>query len=155
MHVVCWLLLHTTGAAAGDSSGCLPLITPGPPAACLLLAGEAAGGVSCPTLVLYPMKCPNRAAERRPEVIQVLRQAGYERVMDMSGHEKRDKAYFEGTGGACLMLCLVWWRVGAALLTLSYFRLHCSPWRRQGLRRRNRWEPSCKVAGVQLWHELC
>jgi hypothetical protein len=68
----------------------------------LLLApsGEAAGGVSRPTLVLYPMKCPNRAAERRPEVIQVLRQAGYERVIDMSGHEKRDKAYFEGTGGA-------------------------------------------------------
>jgi hypothetical protein len=45
------------------------------------------------------MKCPNRAAERRPEVISVLRQAGYERVIDMSGHEKRDKAYFEGTGG--------------------------------------------------------
>ncbi|WIA32530.1 hypothetical protein OEZ86_003343 [Tetradesmus obliquus] len=60
-------------------------------------AGEAAGGVSRPTLVLYPMKCPNRAAERRPEIIQVLRQAGYERVLDMSGHEKRDKAYFEGT----------------------------------------------------------
>ncbi|WIA12391.1 hypothetical protein OEZ85_012437 [Tetradesmus obliquus] len=61
-------------------------------------AGEAAGSVSRPTLVLYPMKCPNRAAERRPEIIQVLRQAGYERVLDMSGHEKRDKAYFEGTG---------------------------------------------------------
>jgi hypothetical protein len=54
------------------------------------------------------MKCPNRAAERRPEVIQVLRQAGYERVIDMSGHEKRDKAYFEGTGAglaARLLLC--------------------------------------------------
>uniref|UniRef100_A0A383VAN1 Amidinotransferase n=1 Tax=Tetradesmus obliquus TaxID=3088 RepID=A0A383VAN1_TETOB len=61
-------------------------------------AVEAAGGVSRPTQVLYPMKCPNRAAERRPEIIQVLRQAGYERVLDMSGHEKRDKAYFEGTG---------------------------------------------------------
>jgi hypothetical protein len=44
------------------------------------------------------MKCPNRAAERRPEIISVLRQAGYERVLDMTGHEKRDKAYFEGTG---------------------------------------------------------
>ncbi|KAF6262117.1 Amidinotransferase-domain-containing protein [Scenedesmus sp. NREL 46B-D3] len=61
-------------------------------------AGEAAGGVSRPTLVLYPMKCPNRAAERRPEVIQVLRQAGYERVVDMTGHESHDQAYFEGTG---------------------------------------------------------
>ncbi|KAF6262116.1 Amidinotransferase [Scenedesmus sp. NREL 46B-D3] len=61
-------------------------------------AGEAAGGVSRPTLVLYPMKCPNRAAERRPEVIQVLRQAGYERVVDLTGHESHDQAYFEGTG---------------------------------------------------------
>lgn len=61
-------------------------------------AGEAAVGVSRPTLVLYPMKCPNRAAERRTEVIQVLKQAGYPRVVDMSGHEKHDKAYFEGTG---------------------------------------------------------
>jgi hypothetical protein len=32
---------------------------------------EAAGGVGARTLVLYPMKCPNRAAERRPEIIQV------------------------------------------------------------------------------------
>jgi hypothetical protein len=71
-----------------------------------LLAGEAAGGVSRPTLVLYPMKCPNRAAERRPEVIQVLRQAGYDRVIDMSGHEKRDKSYFEGTGGKGLCICM-------------------------------------------------
>jgi hypothetical protein len=46
------------------------------------------------------MKCPNRAAERRPEIISVLRQAGYEHVLDMTGHEKRDKAYFEGTGEA-------------------------------------------------------
>jgi hypothetical protein len=73
---------------------------------CCLLAGEAAGGVSRPTLVLYPMKCPNRAAERRPEVIQVLRQAGYDRVIDMSGHEKRDKSYFEGTGGKGLCICI-------------------------------------------------
>lgn len=34
-------------------------------------ADEAAGGVGARTLVLYPMKCPNRAAERRPEIIQV------------------------------------------------------------------------------------
>lgn len=34
-------------------------------------AEEAVGGVGARTLVLYPMKCPNRAAERRPEIIQV------------------------------------------------------------------------------------
>jgi hypothetical protein len=36
-------------------------------------AGEAAGGVRGRSLVLYPMKCPNRAAERRPEIVQVWR----------------------------------------------------------------------------------
>jgi hypothetical protein len=61
-------------------------------------ADEAAGGVGARTLVLYPMKCPNRAAERRPEIIQVLRSSGYKRVIDMSGHERRDQKYFEGTG---------------------------------------------------------
>jgi hypothetical protein len=61
-------------------------------------ADEAAGGVGARTLVLYPMKCPNRAAERRPEIIQVLRSSGYGRVIDMTGHERRDKTYFEGTG---------------------------------------------------------
>lgn len=59
---------------------------------------EAAGGVGARTLVLYPMKCPNRAAERRPEIIQVLRSSGYGRVIDMTGHERRDQKYFEGTG---------------------------------------------------------
>lgn len=34
-------------------------------------AGEAAGGVAQRTMVLYPMKCPNRAAERRDDIIQV------------------------------------------------------------------------------------
>jgi hypothetical protein len=62
-------------------------------------AGEASGGVEQKTLVLYPMKCPNRAAERRPEIIQFLRQQGYGRVIDMTGHEQQDQqAYFEGTG---------------------------------------------------------
>eukprot|EP00878_Enallax_costatus_P019111 GHUV01020151.1.p1 GENE.GHUV01020151.1~~GHUV01020151.1.p1 ORF type:complete len:315 (+),score=100.35 GHUV01020151.1:472-1416(+) len=61
-------------------------------------SGEASGGVNQKTLVLYPMKCPNRAAERRPEIVQVLRQQGYGRVVDMTSHEKHDKAYFEGTG---------------------------------------------------------
>eukprot|EP00775_Hariotina_reticulata_P003023 gene3023-3304_t len=61
-------------------------------------AGEAAGGVGAKTLVLYPMKCPNRAAERRPEIVQFLQHQGYSRVVDMTGHEKHDQAYFEGTG---------------------------------------------------------
>ncbi len=34
-------------------------------------AGEAAGGVKKSTLVFYPMKCPNRAAERRKDIIEV------------------------------------------------------------------------------------
>jgi len=50
-------------------------------------AGEAAGGVVEGTLVLYPMKCPNRAAERRPEVIEVLKRRGYTRVVDLSSGE--------------------------------------------------------------------
>lgn len=61
-------------------------------------ADEAVGGVGARTLVLYPMKCPNRAAERRPEIIQVLRGMGYSRVVDMTGHERYDRKYFEGTG---------------------------------------------------------
>lgn len=30
--------------------------------------------------------------------MQVLRSSGYKRVIDMSGHERRDQTYFEGTG---------------------------------------------------------
>eukprot|EP00879_Flechtneria_rotunda_P007978 GHRR01008359.1.p1 GENE.GHRR01008359.1~~GHRR01008359.1.p1 ORF type:complete len:422 (+),score=101.66 GHRR01008359.1:138-1403(+) len=65
-------------------------------------AGEGAGGVGERTLVLYPMKCSNRAAERRPEIIQVLLQQ-YPRLVDMTAHESQSKSYFEGTGGL-----LVW-----------------------------------------------
>eukprot|EP00879_Flechtneria_rotunda_P008617 GHRR01009029.1.p1 GENE.GHRR01009029.1~~GHRR01009029.1.p1 ORF type:complete len:431 (+),score=113.70 GHRR01009029.1:138-1430(+) len=60
-------------------------------------AGEGAGGVGERTLVLYPMKCSNRAAERRPEIIQVLLQQ-YPRLVDMTAHESQSKSYFEGTG---------------------------------------------------------
>jgi hypothetical protein len=74
-------------------------------------AGEAAGGVGAKTLVLYPMKCPNRAAERRPEIVQFLQHQGYSRVVDMSGHEKRDQTYFEGTG---VLPCV--WRADGCLL---------------------------------------
>ncbi|KAG2438611.1 hypothetical protein HXX76_005160 [Chlamydomonas incerta] len=60
-------------------------------------AGEAAGGVSTSTLVLYPMKCPNRAAERRDDIKRVLATRGYGSVYDMTVHEPAKK-YFEGTG---------------------------------------------------------
>eukprot|EP00873_Tetraselmis_striata_P017038 jgi/Tetstr1/437302/TSEL_002786.t1 len=62
-------------------------------------AGEAAGGVKEPTLVLYPMKCPNRAAERRKDTTAMLASKGYTRVLDMTGEESSESpAYFEGTG---------------------------------------------------------
>ncbi|GAX75298.1 hypothetical protein CEUSTIGMA_g2743.t1 [Chlamydomonas eustigma] len=60
-------------------------------------AGEAAGGVKESTLVLYPMKHPNRSAERRRDIIEVLKQRGYAKVFDMSKEESNQK-YFEGTG---------------------------------------------------------
>ena len=54
-----------------------------------------------PTWVLYPMKCPNRAAERRPELVEFLRaraQTDVEgKLVDMTQLEKEGK-YFEGTG---------------------------------------------------------
>jgi hypothetical protein len=43
------------------------------------------------------LQCPNRAAERRPDIIEVLRAKGYTQVYDMSG-EEANKRYFEGTG---------------------------------------------------------
>ena len=46
----------------------------------------------CPAL-----QAPNRAAERRPEVVEVLKARGYSRVYDMSVEERGNK-YFEGTG---------------------------------------------------------
>ncbi|GFR43262.1 hypothetical protein Agub_g4323 [Astrephomene gubernaculifera] len=61
-------------------------------------AGEAAGGVAAPTLVFYPMKCPNRAAERREDIIKVLRGKGYSQVYDMAAAHEANKKYFEGTG---------------------------------------------------------
>jgi len=60
-------------------------------------ASEACGGVGKSTLVYYPMKCPNRQAERREDIRSILETSGYERIVDLSGHEKNGK-YFEGTG---------------------------------------------------------
>jgi len=59
---------------------------------------EAGGGVGKRTLVFYPMKCPNRQAERREDIIDVLRDhLGYEKILDLSREEENNK-YFEGTG---------------------------------------------------------
>jgi len=60
-------------------------------------AGEAAGGTQENTLVFYPMKCPNRALERRLDIQGVLRSKGYSKVIDLSAAE-RDGKHFEGTG---------------------------------------------------------
>ena len=61
------------------------------------LGSEAEGATGEDTLVLYPMKCPNRAAERRPDLVSVLRGRGYPRVVDFSDKEARN-VHFEGTG---------------------------------------------------------
>jgi hypothetical protein len=49
-----------------------------------------------PNLPLYPPWAP-RQAERRHDIIDVLRGMGYERVVDMSRMEEGGR-YFEGTG---------------------------------------------------------
>jgi hypothetical protein len=77
-------------------------------------AGEGGGGVREPTLVYYPLKCPNRAAERRPDARAVLEArlaaagagGGGGRLIDMSPAEAGGPpapsppapAFFEGTG---------------------------------------------------------
>lgn len=68
-------------------------------------AGEAAGGVTADTLVYYPLKCPNRQAERRRDARAVLEGRGYKKIVDMAPAEKGGApappgapAYFEGTG---------------------------------------------------------
>lgn len=60
-------------------------------------AGEGGGCVKENTLVLYPMKCPNRAAERRQDIIDVLKLKGYSRVVDFTGAEANG-GVLEGTG---------------------------------------------------------
>jgi hypothetical protein len=64
-------------------------------------AGEGGSSRAGSALVLYPMKCPNRAAERRPEIIDTIQKTGnYSRVIDLSGLESSAHGgrYFEGTG---------------------------------------------------------
>ncbi|KAG7668098.1 hypothetical protein Ndes2526B_g03388 [Nannochloris sp. 'desiccata'] len=60
-------------------------------------ANEAGGGCGASTLVYYPMKCPNRQRERREDIQAVLNKMGYDRIVDMTGEERKNK-YFEGTG---------------------------------------------------------
>jgi hypothetical protein len=61
-------------------------------------AGEAHGCTAERSMVLYPMKCPNRAAERRHDLIDLIRARGYGKFVDFSGLETTEKKYFEGTG---------------------------------------------------------
>jgi hypothetical protein len=58
------------------------------------------------TVVLYPMMAPTRRAERRPELVAELSDAGYRiaRTLDLSGWEARDE-FLEGTGSLVLDRC--------------------------------------------------
>jgi len=63
-------------------------------------AGGGGAGVEGHTLVLYPMKCPNRAAERRPEMIEAIRHlGGYDRVIDLTDEERRGDGDGAGDDG--------------------------------------------------------
>jgi hypothetical protein len=64
-------------------------------------AGEGAGGVKEDTLVLYPMKVPNRNKERRPEMVEYLHSlCRYSRVIDLTKEHSYGgkQCYLEGTG---------------------------------------------------------
>ena len=58
------------------------------------------------TAVLYPMMAPSRRAERRPELIERLRDSGFRvaRTLDLSGWESRGE-FLEGTGSLVLDRC--------------------------------------------------
>jgi hypothetical protein len=55
------------------------------------------------TAVLYPLLAPSRRRERRPELIDALRERGYRiaRVVDLTPFEQRNQ-YLEGTGSLVL-----------------------------------------------------
>lgn len=55
------------------------------------------------TVVLYPMRAPNRRAERRMDLLDRLRVSGFvcSRLVDLSAHEF-DGRYLEGTGSLVL-----------------------------------------------------
>ena len=52
------------------------------------------------TLVLYPLRAPNRRLERRADLVAMLR-TKYPRVVDLSGFE-REARFLESTGSLCL-----------------------------------------------------
>ncbi|MBX3702358.1 MAG: hypothetical protein KF822_01120 [Steroidobacteraceae bacterium] len=58
------------------------------------------------TAVLYPMMAPSRRAERRPELLERLRDSGFRlaRTLDLSGWESRGE-FLEGTGSLVLDRC--------------------------------------------------
>ena len=102
---------HGWGPARSVAAGWWPSCTLGPGAhAGADLAARHSKHAWCPwpcTAVFYGPQpfcvvvCaqhPNRAAERRPEIIEVLRGRGYQAMYDMSV-EEGTKRYFEGTGG--------------------------------------------------------
>jgi hypothetical protein len=55
------------------------------------------------TAVLYPLLAPNRRRERRPQLIDALREQGYRvtRVVDLTSLEEKEQ-YLEGTGSLVL-----------------------------------------------------
>ena len=55
------------------------------------------------TAVLYPLLAPNRRRERRPELVDALREQGYRvaRVVDLTPFEQKEQ-YLEGTGSFVL-----------------------------------------------------
>ena len=54
------------------------------------------------TVALYPMYAPNRRLERRPDILETLRQEyQVKKVVDFSQHEEKDK-FLEGTGSMIL-----------------------------------------------------
>ena len=54
------------------------------------------------TVALYPMYAPNRRLERRPDILEILRQEyQVKKVVDFSQHEEKDK-FLEGTGSMIL-----------------------------------------------------
>ncbi|KAL6778291.1 hypothetical protein ACKKBG_A17635 [Auxenochlorella protothecoides x Auxenochlorella symbiontica] len=68
-------------------------------------AGEG-GGAAPSSLVLYPMKCPNRAAEAREDVVGVLRALGHAAEVNLAGEEGAAAGgagrVLEGTGSLVL-----------------------------------------------------
>lgn len=55
-------------------------------------------GLHTPPAATRTAQHPNRSAERRSDIIYALKLRGYDRLLDMSGHEA-ENLHFEGTGG--------------------------------------------------------